>query len=110
MNDDYRLMLCTCPSRETAITLARALVEEHLAACVNLLPGIRSVYRWEGRVQEDDELLLLIKTTGKRMDDLTSRLRQLHPYDVPEIIAAPISEGLDDYLSWITACTTEPKQ
>ncbi|WP_206171745.1 divalent-cation tolerance protein CutA [Thiorhodococcus mannitoliphagus] len=102
-------MLCTCPNRETAIALARALVAEHLAACVSLLPGVTSVYRWEGRVEEDDELLLLIKTTAERTNDLTERLRQLHPYDVPEIIAVPITEGLEEYLSWVAACTTEPK-
>ena len=107
MNANHRLMLCTCPDRDKALELAEALVGERLAACVNLIPGLTSVYRWEGAIQQDSEVLLLIKTQETRVAALIERLRQLHPYEVPEIIAIPISEGLPDYLSWITTCVTE---
>lgn len=103
----HRLIFCTCPDRETALTLARTLIDERLAACVNLVAGITSIYRWKETIQEDGEVLLLIKTLDTRVAALTERLRQLHPYDVPEIIAVPISEGLTEYLNWITTCSTE---
>lgn len=99
-------MLCTCPDRETGQRLAESLVEERLAACVNLVPGLTSVYRWEGRVQQDAEILLLIKTIEARVEALTERLRRLHPYEVPEIIALPIASGLTDYLNWVNACVS----
>jgi len=99
-------MLCTCPDPETARTLAERLVEERLAACVSLLPGVTSVYRWEDAIQQDTETQMLIKTSSVRVAELTARLRELHPYEVPEIIAIPIMEGLSDYLSWVDSCTT----
>jgi periplasmic divalent cation tolerance protein len=100
------LALCTCPDRATADRLASALVDEQLAACVNILPGATSVYRWEGRIERESEALLLIKTVAERFDALQERLALLHPYEVPEIIATPITAGLPAYLSWISACTT----
>lgn len=105
MHANHRLLFCTCPDHPTALTLAEPLVSERLAACVSLLPGITSVYRWEGEIHRDAEVLLMIKTTLDCVEPLTERLRQLHPYEVPEIIAVPITEGLADYLSWITTCT-----
>ncbi|AFL73126.1 divalent-cation tolerance protein CutA [Thiocystis violascens] len=108
MNARHRLLFCACPDRETALALAERLVEERLAACVNLLPGVTSVYRWEGELQRESEVLLLIKTVRERVDPVIARLRQLHPYEVPEMIAVPITEGLDDYLSWVTTCANEP--
>jgi periplasmic divalent cation tolerance protein len=105
MTADYRLMFCTCPDEATAQAIAETLVGERLAACANLVPGIRSIYRWEGQIQRDSEVLLLIKTAAGRVPALTDRLRGLHPYEVPEIISVPITEGLPDYLSWITTCT-----
>ena len=102
---DYRLVLCTCPDQETALALGTQLVEQRLAACVNLVPGLLSIYRWQGEIQRDAEVLLLIKTTAHRLDDLMQSLRRLHPYDVPEIIAVPICAGLPDYLNWLTQCT-----
>lgn len=102
---DHRLVLCTCPDQETALALAERLVEERLAACANLIPGIRSVYRWEGRVQQDTEILMTIKTSSQAVDRLVARIRELHPYQVPEIIAIPITEGSADYLNWVTTCT-----
>ena len=105
MTADCRLIFCTCPDERTAGRMAEALVDERLAACANLLPGITSIYRWEGQIQRDPEVLLLIKTTTERVAALTERLRALHPYEIPEIIAVPVTEGLPDYLSWVTTCT-----
>lgn len=105
MTESHRLLLCTCPDRETGLELARALVGERLAACVNLVPGVTSVYRWEDAVEEDAEVLLLVKTAADRTDALIERLSELHPYAVPEIIALPIQEGLDTYLNWLEAST-----
>ncbi len=110
MSTHYRLILCTCPDRDTALRLAEALVEERLAACVNLLPGLTSVYRWEGRIQHDSEVLLLIKTVEARVEPLTDRLRLLHPYEVPEIIALPIVSGSSDYLNWVSECVNAVEQ
>lgn len=107
MNSHHRLLMCSCPDQQTALGLAEHLVAEQLAACVSLLPGVTSVYRWEGEMQHQSEVLLLIKTTLERVEQLTERLRRLHPYEVPEIIAVPITEGLHDYLSWINTCTQE---
>lgn len=101
----HSLIFCTCPDAAVAGRIAETLVEERLAACVNLLPGITSIYRWDGAVQRDPEVLLLIKTTSERVATLTDRLRELHPYAIPEIIAVPIIDGLPDYLSWVTTCT-----
>jgi periplasmic divalent cation tolerance protein len=100
------LAFCTAPDLETADHLGTRLVEEGLAACVNLLPGIRSLYRWQGRLQRDAEVLLLIKTREVLFPALASRLRELHPYELPEIIACPISQGLPDYLNWVITCTS----
>lgn len=97
------LVLCTCPSQTDARTIATALVEERLAACVNRLPGIQSHYRWEGRVTQDDEFLLLIKTSADLFDRLEKMIKTLHPYEIPEIIAIPIVAGSADYLRWIGA-------
>ena len=95
------LVLCTCPP-EAAERLASALVEEQLAACVNVLPGIQSVYRWQGALERSAETLLLAKTTAERYPALETRLRELHPYDLPEIIALPVERGLPGYLAWVS--------
>ena len=107
MQVTHHLVLCTCPERETALRLARALVEERLAACVSLVPGVTSVYRWEGAIQEDAEVQLLIKTRADRVRSLIARIGQLHPYEVPEIIAIPITEGSAAYLRWVETCTQD---
>ena len=95
---------CTAPDRDAALRIARALVDEELAACVNLVPGVTSVYRWRGAVEESSEWLLLIKTTravsARRLKD---RLLTLHPYDVPELLLVPVTAGLDKYLAWASA-------
>ena len=81
--------------------IARALVEERLAACVNVVPGVVSVYRWKGVVEKEDELLLVIKTIGERVEQLKARLLQLHPYELPEVVVIPIGGGHAPYLEWI---------
>ena len=101
MDKEYFLVLCTCPEGEAARELANRLVEERLAACVNILPGLTSVYPWEGAIETSRESLLLIKTAKAVYPLLEARLRELHPYELPEIVAVPIERGLPDYLQWI---------
>ena len=95
----------TAPNREQATTLARALVDERLAACVNIVAGVRSVYAWEGKTHEDDEVLCLIKTRPELFEALTARIHALHPYEVPEILAFEVADGSADYLAWLQAST-----
>lgn len=97
-----RLIIATVPS-DAAPELARTLVEGRLAACVNIVPKVRSIYYWKGKIEDDQEALMLIKTTSEKMDSLTMRLKELHPYDVPEIISLEIqkNEGNSDYLDWV---------
>ncbi|KQO00190.1 MULTISPECIES: divalent-cation tolerance protein CutA [Stenotrophomonas] len=104
---DARLVFCTCPDAATAQALARLLVERRLAACVNLLPPMQSVYRWQGQVEQAEEFQLLIKTTAGRLEALTAALLQHHPYELPEILAVSPSAGLPAYLDWIRAQTRE---
>lgn len=94
-------VLCTCANENDALRLANQLVEERLAACVNILPGIRSIYRWKDQVESEPEILLIIKTTQHRFDELRNRIVALHPYDTPEIIALPVVAGLEKYLTWL---------
>ena len=94
-------MLVTAPDGEVAAKLARALVEERLAACVNVVPGVRSFFRWEGKVQEDGAVLLLVKTHSDRTRALAARVQELHPYDLPEILEFTASGGSAAYLDWV---------
>ncbi|BDU18039.1 divalent-cation tolerance protein CutA [Lysobacter auxotrophicus] len=102
-----RLVLSTCPDAPTAEALAAALVDERLAACVNVLPGIRSIYRWQGAVERGEEILLLIKTTADRQDALVARLATLHPYELPEALAVEAVGGLAAYLDWVAEQTRD---
>jgi periplasmic divalent cation tolerance protein len=102
---DFLLVLSTCPSMEAAESMARALVEASLAACVNVAPGLKSIYCWNGSLQSDEEALMLIKTTTERFPALRERLVELHPYEVPEVVALPIVDGHDAYLRWIGSAT-----
>jgi len=101
MKNKYLIAFCSCPDEAVAARLAEVLVEERLAACVSRLPGATSVYRWEGRIQKDPEVLMVIKTTGERLGTLTARIEELHPYEVPEIIAVPLEGGSERYLAWL---------
>lgn len=101
------LLLTNCPDEAVANAIALALVEERLAACVNLLPRVQSVYRWQGAVESASEIPLLIKTTAACYAALEARIRELHPYEVPEIIAIPISHGLPAYLNWLAGETLQ---
>ena len=94
---------CSCPDTQTAARIARQLVDERLAACVQLMPNVISTYRWEGVVRTDTEVLLLIKTTRARFDALKARLPTLHPYASPELIALGVVDGLDRYRDWVEA-------
>lgn len=96
---------CSCPDAETATRIARQLVEEHLAACVQVIPGVSSTYRWQGALHTDNEVLLVIKTTRARFGALKARLPDLHPYELPELIAVEAIDGLDRYLHWVEAET-----
>ena len=98
----YVIVLTTWPAEADAAPFARTLVEERLAACVNVLPPMRSIYRWEGAVEETTERQLIIKTTAVRVEALKARLSTLHPYDVPECLVIPITSGSDDYLRWLS--------
>ncbi len=95
------------PDSDRARELARQLLDERLAACVNLLPGVHSLYRWRGELHEDPEVLMIMKTTRTRFDALRERLAELHPYEVPELIALPIVDGLSSYLEWMNQCTID---
>jgi len=99
--DGACVVFCTLPDADSAGRLAGTLVEERLAACVNIIPGLVSVYRWEGNVQRDAEVLLLIKTTMTVYSRLEQRIRALHPYELPEIISVPIQTGQAEYMQWI---------
>ncbi len=94
-------VLCTVPNPESAQEIAHTLVNEKLAACCNIVPGLTSVYFWKGQVCQDAELLLIIKTTAAAFESLRKRIRAIHPYEVPEIIALPIIKGHQDYLNWV---------
>ena len=97
------LVITNCPDETIANAIALALVEEKLAACVNILPRVQSVYRWQGAVESASEVPLLIKTAADRYQALEAAIRTRHPYDTPEIIALPISQGLPAYLNWVEA-------
>jgi periplasmic divalent cation tolerance protein len=103
------VVLSTAPDAAVAEELSRQLVEERLAACVSRVPGVKSLFRWEGEVQDSEEILLVIKTHAHRAPALTRRLRELHPYEVPEILALPVAAGLPAYLEWILEETTPPE-
>ena len=98
---DVLVVLVTAPSAEKAGELGRTLVSERLAACANVIPGLRSIYWWEGKVQDEPEALILLKTTRGRFEALRDRVLALHPYQVPEVVALPIEAGSENYLKWI---------
>lgn len=101
MQEPSVVVLVTVPSADKGAEIARTLVNEHLAACVNVLPSIRSIYRWEGRLYDENETLLLAKTTQERFAALRDRVIALHPYEVAEVLALPIEAGSAPYLAWL---------
>jgi periplasmic divalent cation tolerance protein len=107
MQTAFILVLITAPSPETSQQIASALVSQKLAACVNILPGIRSLYAWKGALQQDDEHLLIVKSRLELFDALQTAVREIHPYEVPEIIALPVVAGAQSYLDWWQAETSD---
>ncbi len=112
MSDDtggFRVVLTTVDSAELAESLARGLVERRLAACVNIVGPIRSVYRWKGEVVSDEERLLVIKTSARRLPALSEAIRELHSYEVPEVLALAVEDGDRRYLDWLAGCVAEDR-
>jgi periplasmic divalent cation tolerance protein len=99
---DKIVVLSTCASAEEAQRVARALVEKRLAACVNVMPGIRSVYRWKDAIEDEEEVLLLIKTSRGLLEELREEIERLHSYEVPEVIALSVVDGSERYLAWMS--------
>lgn len=108
MIDNVLIVLTNCPDAEVADRLARTLIEQRLAACVNCLPAVDSVYRWQGAVERAVEVPLLIKSTRERLPEIQEVIRALHPYEVPEIVAIPVVAGLPAYLRWVVDETQPP--
>jgi periplasmic divalent cation tolerance protein len=109
MTTDYQIVFNTCPDAATARTIATALVERGLAACVNIVPGVESVYQWKGQIENSSELLLIIKTRSECYAALEQAIQALHPYELPEIIALPLAAGLPAYLEWIDSSLKQEK-
>ncbi len=98
---NYQVVLCTCPNSQNAKEIAKSLVQKKYAACVNIIPNIISVYRWQDNIECDDEIQLVIKTTKDKFKAVSNEIKRLHPYDTPEVIAMSIQQGDEDYLNWI---------
>jgi periplasmic divalent cation tolerance protein len=104
MPTHYQIIICTCPDKDTSEKIARLLVNGKLAACVNILPGITSIYRWHDQIESTQEQLLLIKANKTDYQAIELAIKKHHPYEIPEIIAVPVENGLPDYLHWIDSC------
>ena len=106
---DKTLVMVACANKREALTIARAAIEARLAACANVLPWpMDSIYRWKGNVEQAKEVLLLMKTSRKKIDELSELVKKLHSYEVPEFIAMPIVDGSPDYLAWLEECVAGP--
>jgi periplasmic divalent cation tolerance protein len=101
MSGESLVVLVTAPDVEEAARIGRALVEERLVACANIMPRLRSIYRWQDAIHDDAEVLVIIKTTATRLERLTARVIELHPYDTPEVLALPVAGGSEAYLDWL---------
>lgn len=106
---DVVVCFCACPDAAVAARIADALVEAKLAACVNVLPGMRSVYRWQGAVERTDEVLLIIKTVRAQVEPVGALVASLHPYELPELVAVEAAAGLPAYLAWVADNAGRPK-
>jgi periplasmic divalent cation tolerance protein len=95
------VILCTVPSHKVGTDIAGTLVTKRLAACVNIMPGLTSIYEWEGKLENEAEFLLIVKTSDDRIPDLVRKIEEIHPYDVPEIIALPVNSGSEPYIKWV---------
>jgi periplasmic divalent cation tolerance protein len=100
----YQLILCTCPNQNSAEIIAKHLVSQHLAACVNIMPGLTSVYQWQGEIETAQEHLLIIKSQQQQFAVIEKAIKTIHPYQLPEIIAVAIEQGSAEYLKWIDLC------
>lgn len=106
---DKIVALSTCGSAEEAEAIARRLVEQKLAACVNVLPGVRSIYHWKGAVEDSAEVLLVIKSSRALFQELRAELEKIHSYEVPELIALPVVDGAEPYLAWMERELSAPR-
>ncbi len=103
--EDVKIVMCAFPNVEKARQIGTVLVETQLAACVNLIPGIRSIYRWEGKLEEQEEVLAFFKTTMARYSELQQTLVEMHPYEIPELVVLDLAAGLPAYLQWVLSST-----
>ena len=102
---DALLVFTTLPTADKAAEIAKLLVDEKLVACANLLPAVRSIYRWQGKMHDENEVLVLLKTRAEQLERLKLRLLEVHPYEVPEVLAVPVESGYQPYLEWLTGET-----
>ncbi|MDA8169744.1 MAG: divalent-cation tolerance protein CutA [Nitrospiraceae bacterium] len=105
MKDEYIVVLVAASSEDEGAAIAKVLVSETLAGCVNIVKGVRSIYSWQGRVEDEQEVLLIAKTRRELFEKLAEKVRELHSYEVPEIISVPVEEGSEAYLNWLTNAT-----
>ena len=108
--DEFIVIFCTVSPKEEAKNIAKAIIEKKLAACANIIEGITSIYEWEGEICTEEECLMIIKTKKKIFSRIKEEIVSLHPYEVPEIISLPITEGLESYLSWVDKNTNPGKE
>ncbi|GAB6184046.1 divalent-cation tolerance protein CutA [Thermodesulfovibrio hydrogeniphilus] len=102
---DYLVVLITAPNENEAVSIAKTIVEEKLAACVNIIKDVRSIYSWQGKIEDDSEVLMIVKTRSDLFDELEKRVKSLHSYTIPEIIVLKIKKGSENYLNWISEVT-----
>ncbi|MBI4823946.1 MAG: divalent-cation tolerance protein CutA [Nitrospirae bacterium] len=102
---EYIVVFITAPNEDEAVKIANALVSERLAGCVNIIKGVRSIYSWQGKIEDEPEVLMILKTRQSLFEPLLKRVKELHTYSVPEVIALPIVEGSEDYLKWLSEVT-----
>jgi periplasmic divalent cation tolerance protein len=107
---DYIMVFCTCPDENSAKAIASQLIQAKIAACVNLIPGVQSIYCWQGKIEQATEVQLLIKTKTRCFEQINQLIRSIHPYDTPEILATPIVDGDNQYLAWIDSTVTAPNK